>query len=123
VHGPNPAHGFGLLAWWPTDGARGSPFASRPTAEAARPASIWPEAKVAYAAHAAGAVGAPPTGHRTWRTRGGVATGGGSGGKMLLGQWYKHKWRTTNLPDKGKTMEALRGRLPMVRGRRRSRLR
>jgi hypothetical protein len=54
---------------------------------------------VAYAAHAAGA-----------------ATGGSSGGKMLLGQRHKHEWRMPNLPDKGRTREALRGRLSMVRG-------
>jgi hypothetical protein len=43
-------------------------------------------------------------------------TDGGSGGKMLLGRWHKHEWRTATLPDKGRTMEAHWGRLPTVRG-------
>jgi hypothetical protein len=78
--------------------------------------SVRPKAKAAYAAHAVGSVGAPPAGHHTWHVCGGTVTGGGSGNKMLLGRWHKQEWRTTNLPNIGRTIKARRGRLPMVRG-------
>jgi hypothetical protein len=47
VLGRNPAHGCGLRAWRPADGARGGPFASRPTTETTRHASVWPATEAA----------------------------------------------------------------------------
>jgi hypothetical protein len=78
----------------------------RPEASACWPS---PAIEAAYVAHAAGTVGAPPTGHRTRRTWGGAAAGGDSSDKVSLGWRYEHERRTTNSPNTEKTVKSHQG--------------
>jgi hypothetical protein len=97
VLGRHPAHGCGLRAWQPVDGARGGPFASRPTLEAAWPASVRHATAAARLAQA-GQCGA----QRVRGPRGGAA----GGGSLVDGTWQgsrcKHHCSAAKVPTREK---------------------
>jgi hypothetical protein len=95
--GRNPAHGCGLRAWQPTDGACGGPFAPQPTAETARLASIRPAIEAARA----GRRGMHRVrGHRARGPCGCVAGGSSPLDGTRQGSWRKHHCSAMKVPGK-----------------------
>jgi hypothetical protein len=105
----NLAHGCGLQVWWPVDGARGGPFASRPVAEAPRPASVRPTAEAARLARAGRHDVHRVRSHRARGPRSGAAGGSSPVDGTWQGSWRTHHCSAVKVSGKRKGGGAHRG--------------